>query len=327
MTGVGDKVSQSNDRSATTSHSATSADFAYDGIGIPSVTVLVVEGAGVRVTESDGSTWVNETAGTTNTDTYTVALDTEPTAPVSISIKVNGPGNPFYRVRAKARATLTFNPSTWSRPQTATVTGVEDGWDEMEYFTATFRHTATSTDSDYHDIQISSVDVRVEDVDGLQDGIGTLRSITIKQSDGNTSVIEGAIDTYTVKHDSWIYGDRMTIEVTSSERGAATVSPATLTFIYATRLRTVTVTSVDDNVDQRGNLRVAITHGTSYRDDFDRGLYVAYPFGPTLDMAITVVDDDSMPGVIIAESDGGTSMIEGAPIATGWCWIVGQRPV
>ncbi len=96
MTDVGDKVPQSNDRSATTSHSAISADSAYDGIGSPSVTVSVVEGAGVRVTESDGSTWVNETAGTTNTDTYTVALGTEPTAPVSTSIKVNGPGNPFY---------------------------------------------------------------------------------------------------------------------------------------------------------------------------------------------------------------------------------------
>ena len=56
MTGVGNKVSQSNDRSATTSHSATSADSAYDGIGSPSVTVSVVEGAGVRVIESNDST-------------------------------------------------------------------------------------------------------------------------------------------------------------------------------------------------------------------------------------------------------------------------------
>ncbi len=96
VTGVDDKVSQSNDRSATTSHSATSADSAYDGIDIPSVTVSVVEGAGVRIIKSDDSTGVNETAGTTNTDTYTVALDTEPIASVSISIKVNGPDNPFY---------------------------------------------------------------------------------------------------------------------------------------------------------------------------------------------------------------------------------------
>ena len=112
MTDVGDKVPQSNDRSATTSHSATSADSAYDGIGSPSVTVSVVEGAGVRVTESDGSTWVNETAGTTNTDTYTVALDTEPTASVSIEVTSGDPG--AARV---SPATLTLTPTNWNSGQ------------------------------------------------------------------------------------------------------------------------------------------------------------------------------------------------------------------
>ena len=313
VTGVDDKLSQSNSRRAAISHSATSTDSAYDGIGIPSVTVSVVEGPGVRITESDGSTRVRERSGIN--DSYTVVLQTQPTAPVSISIsiKLNGPGNPFYRVRAKASpATLTFNSSTWSRPQTVTVTGVDDGWDQNGYHNATFRHTATSTDSSYHNIRISSVDVRVEDVDGLQDGDNTraLDSITIRQSDGNTSVTEGGTDTYTVEHHRWIYGGRMTIEVTSSDPGAATVSPATLTFTTGTK-RTVTVSGVDDNVDQSGNRRVTITHRASYRNDFDRSLYVTYPFGPTLDMAVTVVDDDNMPGIIINESDSGTSVIEG----------------
>ena len=198
VTGVDDKLSQSNSRRAAISHSATSTDSAYDGISIPSVTVSVAGGPGVRIAESDGSTRVRERSGIN--DSYTVVLQTQPTAPVriSISIKFNGNGNPFYRIRAKASpATLTFNPSTWSRPQTVTVTGLDDGWHHTGRHDATFRHTATSTDPDYHNIQISSVDVFVEDVDGLQDGDNTraLESIIIRQSDGNTSVTEGGTDT------------------------------------------------------------------------------------------------------------------------------------
>ncbi len=70
------------------------------------------------VTQSNGSTSVSEDE---TTDSFTVALDTEPTADVVVSVFHADPSEITL-----VPATLTFTPSNWSTPQTVTVTGVDD---------------------------------------------------------------------------------------------------------------------------------------------------------------------------------------------------------
>src|SRR5690606_9987451 len=81
---VNDSVAEGN-HNATITHSASSSDGNYSGIGISSVTASISDNdsAGVTITESGGSTAISE-AGTT--DTYSVALTSEPTSSVSVTV-------------------------------------------------------------------------------------------------------------------------------------------------------------------------------------------------------------------------------------------------
>ncbi len=102
------------------------------------------DSAGVTVSESDMSIVEGSTA------TYTVILDSEPTAQVvvsstsSVSSKVT--------VAPTAR---TFTTANWNTAQTFTVSGVDVG-------TATVSHASASTDTDYgSSLEIDSIDVTV----------------------------------------------------------------------------------------------------------------------------------------------------------------------
>ena len=130
-----------------------------------SITVDVIGGSstpGVTVTESGGSTDVNEEGPTS--DTYTIVLDSEPTATVTITVdpddqtQVNsaGQGNSIQ---------LTFLTTNWDTAQTVTVTAIDDAVTEGSH-TSTITHNAASSDTDYNGISIDSVVANVTDNDG-----------------------------------------------------------------------------------------------------------------------------------------------------------------
>ncbi len=110
--------------------------------------------AGVTITESSGTTNVTEGGPT---DTYTVVLNTVPTANVTITL------NPGTQVTVSP-STLTFTPSNWNVPQTVTVTAVDDAAVEGNH-TGTISHTATSTDTNYNSIAIANVVANITDND------------------------------------------------------------------------------------------------------------------------------------------------------------------
>ena len=290
VTGVDDNVDQSNNRSATISHTATSTDTDYSGIDIDDVTAMVVDddGAGVTIDESDGSTSVTEATGAGRTDTYTVVLDALPSASVEIAVVSGATG-----AATVSPATLAFTTSTWNTAQTVTVTGVDDDVDNTDDArSATISHTATSMDTDYSGIDIDDVTATVVDNDTA--------SITITQSDGSTSVSEaaaGRTDTYTVVLDA-LPSASVEIAVVSGDTGAAMVSPATLTFTTGNwnTAQTVTVTGVDDNVDQSSNRSATISHTATSTDTDYSGINID-------DVTATVVDNDTA-GATISASDG-----------------------
>ncbi|MCY4331819.1 MAG: hypothetical protein OXC96_04840 [Cyanobacteria bacterium MAG CAR1_bin_15] len=134
--------------------------------------------AGVKISESHGSTIVTEAAGSGRTDSYTVALSSQPSADVSIRIasatptaaQVHGPGG-----TAGGTATLRFTPGNWSTAQTVTVTGVDDNVENEEqsdseavalsHRSARISHSAVSDDENYDGIEIAGVVVQVVDDD------------------------------------------------------------------------------------------------------------------------------------------------------------------
>ena len=89
-------------------------------------------------------------------DTYTVVLDTQPTADVTVTVS----GHAGTDV-TPAPASLTFTSTNWSTAQTVTVTAGNDA--DMTNDTVTLTHSATSTDPGYNGIMIGSVVVTVTD--------------------------------------------------------------------------------------------------------------------------------------------------------------------
>ena len=322
VSGVDDNVDQSGNRSVSISHGASSQDPAYEGISISSVSAMVTDdgdGAGVRIIQSGGATVVTEAAGAGQTDSYTVALTSEPTHGVTVTVvsgtpgaaMVNGPG-----ATAGATATLTFTPSTWSTPQTVTVTGVDDSVNQGGNRSSGISHRASSQDPAYEEISIPWVRATVVDDDTA--------GVRIIQSDGATAVTEaagaGQTDSYTVALTSEpTHGVRVT--VVSGTPGAALVNgagttagaTATLTFTPSTwsTPQTVTVTGVDDKVNQVVNRSSRISHSASSADPIYDGISIPWVSTVVVDdenavPARSVVDVTSGSGTTIGEGDSAT---------------------
>ncbi len=122
--------------------------------------------AGVRITQSSGSTKVNEQGllevpgyegDFAESDTYTVVLNTQPSASVVITID---PGDGL----AVDEETLTFTTSNWNVAQTVTVTAPNDHIAAGDRNVA-ITHSAASSDSAYNNVAIASVTVALTDSD------------------------------------------------------------------------------------------------------------------------------------------------------------------
>ena len=113
--------------------------------------------AGVTVSETALTVTEEDTTG----DSYTVVLDSQPTANVVVTVA----GHAGTEV-LPAPTTLTFTSTTWNTPQPVTVTAADDT--DTANDTVSLTHSAASTDSDYDAIVIGGVTVTVEDNDTAQ---------------------------------------------------------------------------------------------------------------------------------------------------------------
>ena len=177
-------------------------------------------------------------------ETYTVALDTRPTGPVTVALSRSGDSDVTF-----SPATLTFNASgtkLWSEPQTVTVSAAMDGDGRND--TATLTHSASG--GGYDNV---TGDVPVTVTDNSQP--------SLVFSPPSLSVTEGGSETYTVR---LVFAPTGPVTVTlSSNNGDVTFSPASLTFnANGTKLwsdpQTVTVSAGEDG--DRVDEPAAIAH-------------------------------------------------------------------
>ncbi|WP_205758168.1 FG-GAP repeat domain-containing protein, partial [Macromonas bipunctata] len=110
---------------------------------------------GVTITPSGGSTQVTEGGAT---DTYTVVLDSAPTADVTITLDDTNGQVTFDQ------PTLTFTTANWNAAQTVTVTARNDTVGEGTH-TGTIGHTVTSTDGNYNNLAVKPLIVTITDND------------------------------------------------------------------------------------------------------------------------------------------------------------------
>ncbi len=117
---------------------------------------IVVSAAGVTVSTSALTVTEEDTTG----NTYTVVLDSQPTANVTVTVA----GHAGTDVTLTP-SILTFTTTTWGTAQTVTVKAGNDT--DTTNDTVTLTHSAASTDSNYGGITIGSVVVTVADNDSL----------------------------------------------------------------------------------------------------------------------------------------------------------------
>ena len=278
---AGDDADTAND-AVTLTHSAASTDTGYEGISIDGVAVTVTDNDAAKgVTVS--TTALTVTEEDTTGDSYTVVLDSQPTATVTVTVA----GHAGTDV-TPSPTSLTFTTTTWGTAQTVTVTAGDDADTANDAVTLT--HSAASTDTGYEGISIDGVAVTVTDNDAAKGVTVSTTALTVTEEDTTG-------DSYTVVLDS-----QPTATVTVTVAGHAgtdvTPSPTSLTFTTMTwdTAQTVTVTAGADA--DAVNDSVALTHSAASTDSDYQGITIA-------GVAVTVTDNDdndTPPGVTVSKA-------------------------
>jgi len=256
ITGVDDLVDDGNISYNIVTAAATSTDAKYSGMNAADVAVTNINNdtAGITITPTSGLT-TTEAGGTA---TFTVKLNSQPTANVSINLSSNKPAEGTID-----KNSLTFTAANWNTPQTVTITGKDDLVDDGNISYNIITAAATSTDAKYNGINAD--DVAVTNIDNDTAGV------TITPSGGNTQLTEGSItDTYTIALDTLPIGN---VQITATADAQTQVSldgvnfaaSQTLTFTPTNGMtpRTVTVRAIDDNTTENihsGSITNAITN-------------------------------------------------------------------
>ncbi|MBP9717773.1 hypothetical protein KBD59_00545 [Candidatus Gracilibacteria bacterium] len=281
VTAYDDSIVESEETPSIT-HAAVSDDTDYQGISIASVTVTVTDNdiAGITVTPTSG---LNTTEGGV-TDTFTVVLDTQPTADVSVGISSSNTDEGTV-----SPSSLTFTNTNWATPQTVTVAGVNDYVDDGDIAYTIITAAATSSDGNYNTVNAANVSVTNTDNDTV--------GITVTPTSGLTTTEAGGTDTFTVVLNTMPTAD-VSVGVTSSNTDEGTISAASLVFTntnWATP-QTVTVTGVNDDVDD-GDVAYTIVTAAATSSDGN------YNTVNAADVSVTNTDNDTA-GITVTPTSG-----------------------
>ena len=279
VTGVDDDIHNSSSRSAKISHTVAGADYGDVEAADVSVTVTNDDTRGITASPAEASALENG-----GTASYTVALESEPTGNVTVTPKSADTSI------ATVSSALTFTAKNWSTTQTVTVTAVNDSISNVPDRTAKISFRPSGAD-------YGSVADAVSDFTALDD---ESRGLTISES-GVTVAEDGGTATYTIVLTRKPSGD-VTVTPESADTDVSTVSDA-LTFTtenWSTK-QTVTVTGVNDDIDNASDRTAKVNH-TIAGSDYE---------GLTADsVAVTATDDDQRglsvsASTVTVEEDGG----------------------
>ena len=211
--------------------------------------------------------------------TYTVVLNSQPTADVTVTI-----GTPTDPDVSVDETSLTFTDSTWDDAQTVTVSTVHD--QDAADDTATIAHSVASTDGDYNGLTVRSVSVKVTDDEEVP--------VTVNFASATYSANEGGTVRVTVTLDEKPERE-VVIHITKSEQDGASSSdysgvPATVTFRSGDTRKTFTCSGLQDNIDDDGE---------SVKLGFGLPLPNAVTAGTTNETTVSINDDDGV-GVTVA---------------------------
>ena len=254
------------------------------------VSITDDDGAGVSVSES------SLTIGEGSSGTYTIVLDSQPTA--SVAVAINDPSNTDVTTEP---ASLTFSSTDWSTPKTVTVNAAQDADAEDE--TVTVTHTVTSTDSSYSGASANSVAVMVTDDDDP--------AVAVQFGATTYEVVEGETVTVTVTLSA---DPERTVVIpithapqTGADSPADYTVPTSVTFNTGQMSQTITFTAAQDEVDDDGE---------SVLLGFGAPLPGGMSLGTTNQATVSITDDDD-PQVAVSFDRASYRVLEGDTTTVG----------
>ena len=290
VTGVDDALIDGNQNTTITlAVNDALSDNNFDPLADQTITATTVDddAASFSVIETGIDTSVAE-SGTT--DTFTVVLNSAPASNVVFDVTSADTGEATV-----APASLTFAPGNWAVPQMITVTGVDDVLLDGSQNTAiTIAVNDAASDDNFDPLADQTVTATTIDDD--------IAGFNVTESGIDTAVDEsGTTDNFTVVLTSQP-GSDVVIDISSSDTGEATVSPASLTFtsVNWNIAQAVTVTGVDDAlVDGAQNSTLTIAVNDAGSDDAFDPLPDQFITASTIDDDVNLDDDnDGIPNII-----------------------------
>ncbi len=300
LTGVDDPPPGSADGSQTyeatlTVNQANTVDANYDAL--PVVTIYAInldDEYGLNISNVTGQ--ASEGGGAA---TFTVALNTRPSAAVTVSVTSRDASE--GRV---APASLVFGTGNWSRAQRVTVTGVDDAIDDGD-ITWRVRLNPASGDPDYNGLASENVQVTTRDDDDAPTVTLVLSQDVIAENGGVTTV------TATLSHPSSA-ATTVTVGTTAVAPAVAgdfaqTGTTLTIAANATTSTGVVTVTAVNDDIDAE-NKQVRVAAPTVANDRASADSTAMAVTAATL----TLEDDDEkglafVPAEFLAVTAGGST--------------------
>ncbi|SVC11937.1 uncharacterized protein METZ01_LOCUS264791, partial [marine metagenome] len=275
VTGQDDAVDDGDVAYQILTAAATSADPAYNGID-------AIDVDAVNNNDDTAAIVANPTTGLTTTenggtDAFQVTLATPPFNQVTVLLLSSDPAE------GTVPSIIQFDPSNWNVAQTVTVTGIDDiaaDGDQAYQITG----TGSSADVKYYNLSMSPVSVTNSDND--------TPGITVTPTSGLTTTEAGGAASFTAKLASQ---PSQNVAITLSSSDPTEGLPSTLnalssqllTFTYLdwNTPQTVTVTGVDDNIDD-GDISYNITGTVSSLDNGYNNFYMS-------NVSTTNSDDDT----------------------------------
>ena len=266
----------------TATNSQATAETETVSVTGASLTITDDDTAGFAVSPTTSTSSRLQTTEAGGTDTFTVALTSEPTGNVELDLASSDATE-----GAVSPSSLTFTSTNWNTAQTVTLTGQDDAVaDGSQDYTVTLTVDQANTADAVYDVlsALTVYAVNADDEYGLVVGNVTGQATEA----GGQATFTVALRTQPAQ--------AVTVAVTSHDGSEGRVSPSTLTFQPGSWSTTqaVTVTGQDDNVDD-GTVTWQVRLDPASGD-------ANYNALANVNVSLTTTDDDAAPGVTLALS-------------------------
>lgn len=282
VTGADDFIDDGDVNYSVVTAAAASGDSNYNGINPADVAVVNTDNDTAGITVSPTSGLVTTEAG--GVATFTMVLNSQPTADVNVPISSNNTGEGTV-----SAASVTFTAANWNTPQTVTMTGVDDAINDGDIGYSIVTGSVTSGDVNYNGINPSDVSATNRDND--------IAGITVAPTSGLVTTEAGGAATFTIVLNSQPTAS-VTVPLSSSNLAEGTVSASSVTFTTGNwnTPRTITVTGVDDFVNDGDIVYTIVTGAASSGDSKYAGVDAA-------NVSTTNTDNDSA-GITVTPTSG-----------------------